>query len=158
VEDTSASVAGDKAEAVGDNAATLPRVRLIRKFARLLNGVDLSGVGVGQILWVSEREAAMLIAERWAVAEPASTANDGSRKALNLRVVRREEKGAPDLFDLFVDLPWPRYRKRAMTEQVGQIRRVTDAARERLNVGIAGRPGRATSIRALWVRDRMKRR
>jgi hypothetical protein len=48
---------------------TLRNVRLIRKLALSLNGFDLSAASVGQILSVSEPEAAMLIAEGWA--EPA---------------------------------------------------------------------------------------
>lgn len=59
--------------------AALPRVRLIRKLAHVLNGFDLSGVNVGQILSVSEPEAAMLIAEGWAVLESPNTADDGPR-------------------------------------------------------------------------------
>ena len=42
------------------------RVRLTRKFADHLNGVDLSRVRVGDVLELSERDAAMLIREGWA--------------------------------------------------------------------------------------------
>ncbi|HET9469116.1 MAG TPA: hypothetical protein VFO48_11915 [Vicinamibacterales bacterium] len=42
------------------------RVRLTRKFADYLNGVDLSRVRVGDVLELSERDASMLIREGWA--------------------------------------------------------------------------------------------
>jgi hypothetical protein len=42
------------------------RVRLIRKLAPILNGVDLSHVNVGDIIYVPEATAAMLIREGWA--------------------------------------------------------------------------------------------
>jgi hypothetical protein len=42
------------------------RVRLTRKLAPVLNGVDLSKVEVGDIIVVPEATAAMLIREGWA--------------------------------------------------------------------------------------------
>ena len=42
------------------------RVRLIRKLAERVNGVDLSKVHVGDSLQLPARDAAMLIAEGWA--------------------------------------------------------------------------------------------
>ena len=42
------------------------RVRLIKKLAPVLNGVDLSRVEVGDFLLVPEAVAAMLIREEWA--------------------------------------------------------------------------------------------
>ena len=57
---------------VGRIAGPLKRVRLIRKFAPILNGIDLSRFRVGDVIWVSDAVAAMLIAEGWAelVSEP----------------------------------------------------------------------------------------
>ena len=48
----------------------LPRVhiRLTRKLAEMLNGVDLRGFTVGEVLQLDERLAAMLMAEGWAEA------------------------------------------------------------------------------------------
>ena len=43
------------------------RVRLIRKLAEELDGVDLSGRRVGDVLKLTPREAALLVAEGWAV-------------------------------------------------------------------------------------------
>ncbi|HEY0284600.1 MAG TPA: hypothetical protein VGC23_04375 [Vicinamibacterales bacterium] len=42
------------------------RVRLIRKFATSLNGVDLSQLKVGDITELPDAAARMMIAERWA--------------------------------------------------------------------------------------------
>jgi flagellar biosynthesis component FlhA len=42
------------------------RIRLIRKLAERLNGVDLSKVRVGDSLDLSSRDARILIAEGWA--------------------------------------------------------------------------------------------
>jgi hypothetical protein len=53
-----------------------------------------------------------------------------------------------DFFDLFPDLPWPRYPRRAITEQVRQIRRGTDEARERFNRAVVERQVRAASVRS----------
>lgn len=44
----------------------MQRVRLIRKLAPILNGVDLSKIEVGDVITVSEVTAAMLIREGWA--------------------------------------------------------------------------------------------
>jgi hypothetical protein len=44
----------------------LVRIRIIRKLANVLNGVNLSDVGVGDCVDVSARDARMLIAEGWA--------------------------------------------------------------------------------------------
>jgi hypothetical protein len=46
------------------------RVKLVRKFANALNGIDLSKVSVGDIIDVTPNQAAMLIAEGWAEYEP----------------------------------------------------------------------------------------
>ena len=45
------------------------RIRLIKKLAALLNGVDLSSLRVGDMTELPDKSAAMLIAEGWA--EPA---------------------------------------------------------------------------------------
>ena len=42
------------------------RVRLTRKFAQILNGIDLSRTNAGEILELSSFEAELLIAEGWA--------------------------------------------------------------------------------------------
>ena len=44
----------------------MQRVRLIRKLAPILNGVDLSQVKIGDVIYVPEATAAMLIREGWA--------------------------------------------------------------------------------------------
>jgi hypothetical protein len=42
------------------------RIRLTRKFALCLNGLDLSGIKVGDIVFLPELDAVMLIREGWA--------------------------------------------------------------------------------------------
>ncbi len=42
------------------------RVRLLRKFADRINGIDLTGVDVGDVMIVLPYEGALLIAEGWA--------------------------------------------------------------------------------------------
>jgi hypothetical protein len=42
------------------------KVRLTRKFANILNGIDLSHVRAGEDVELEAREAQMLIAEGWA--------------------------------------------------------------------------------------------
>ncbi len=51
------------------------RVRLIRKLADQLDGVDVSGHSEGDVLELTRRDAELLIAERWAVRleEPAQS-------------------------------------------------------------------------------------
>ena len=46
------------------------RIRLTRKLAECLNGIDLSRHTVGDVLTVPRREAELLIAEGWASAGP----------------------------------------------------------------------------------------
>jgi hypothetical protein len=50
------------------------KVRLTRKLAEVVNGIDLSGVEPGDEMELSTRDAAILIAEGWAIpiAEPLS--------------------------------------------------------------------------------------
>jgi len=61
-------VAGDVLAYVNERAPPV-LIRLTRKFALCLNGLDLSGIKVGDIVSLPERDALMLILEGWA--EPA---------------------------------------------------------------------------------------
>jgi hypothetical protein len=45
------------------------RVRLTRKLAERINGVDLTGRGIGDVLDLPEREALLLVNEQWATLE-----------------------------------------------------------------------------------------
>jgi hypothetical protein len=62
------------------------KVRLTRKFAELINGVDLSKVRAGDTLDLSTRDAQILLAEGWAAPEreggvpPRSEASDQPRR------------------------------------------------------------------------------
>jgi hypothetical protein len=42
------------------------RIRLTRKLALRLNGLDLSGINVGDVVFLPEPDAAMLLREGWA--------------------------------------------------------------------------------------------
>lgn len=42
------------------------RVRLIHKFAYVINGIDLTKHAVGDVVDLTPREAALLVAEGWA--------------------------------------------------------------------------------------------
>lgn len=42
------------------------RIRLTRKLALRLNGLDLSGINVGDVIFLPEPDAAMLLREGWA--------------------------------------------------------------------------------------------
>jgi hypothetical protein len=55
-------------------------VRLIRKLAAVLNGLDLSRVRVGDVIAVSDAAGAMLIAETWAVEIPEKALEKSSKR------------------------------------------------------------------------------
>jgi hypothetical protein len=42
------------------------RIRLIRKLAAVLNGIDVSRLSVGDVIELPDSAARMMIAERWA--------------------------------------------------------------------------------------------
>jgi hypothetical protein len=50
------------------------RIRLTRKFAELIDGIDLSRRRVGDVIEIPVREARLLIAEGWAAPEDDSRA------------------------------------------------------------------------------------
>jgi hypothetical protein len=64
------------------------RIRLTRKLAELLNGVDLSRHRVGDVLDLPMREAQVLMAEGWARPAPDHQAAADTR-ASQRRVVRK---------------------------------------------------------------------
>jgi hypothetical protein len=49
------------------------RVQLIRKFADIINGIDLTKVRVGDIVNLKAHEAALLVMEGWARELPSAT-------------------------------------------------------------------------------------
>ena len=73
------------------------RVRLIKKFAEMINGIDLRLARVGRLMTVSERDGEMLIAEGWAVPHlRVSTSADRQHAADRVRPLPplRRPKGA----------------------------------------------------------------
>lgn len=57
----------------------MARIRLTRKLAAVVNGVDLSSRKVGDIIELSDSLARMMIAERWA--EPVDQPGVGHKPA-----------------------------------------------------------------------------
>lgn len=59
------------------------KVRLTKKLAECLNGIDLSSANAGEVLDLDERQAALLILEGWAAreGEPLAEADDRPRRA-----------------------------------------------------------------------------
>ena len=55
------------------------KVRLTRKFANMINGIDLTAVRAGDEMELSLKDAEMLIAEGWAA--PVDRADDKRRAA-----------------------------------------------------------------------------
>ena len=80
------------------------RVRLIRKLANILDGIDVSGYAVGDVLTLPRAQAQLLIAEQWAArltrasknalrglsaAQPRTVAADRFRRARATSAVER---------------------------------------------------------------------
>ena len=59
------TIAAPQREPVTRSASLLMKVKLVRKFANAINGIDLSNVHVGDILELSAYHAALLIGEGW---------------------------------------------------------------------------------------------
>lgn len=55
------------------------RVRLVRKLALWLNGIDISDLKVGDVIDLPERSAKILLAERWAEAVAESMGPAGAQ-------------------------------------------------------------------------------
>ena len=69
---------------VGDTTPTGTAVRLTRKYADMIDGVDLTDAKVGDELTLSPHDADVLIAEGWAEHAPQHPAE---RQAANVRCV-----------------------------------------------------------------------
>jgi hypothetical protein len=59
------------------------RVRLTRKLAPIINGIDLSHTKLGEEIELAANEAALLIAEGWAAAVERVKETDRRRKGKN---------------------------------------------------------------------------
>jgi hypothetical protein len=81
------------------------RVRLLRKLADRLDGIDVSGYGEGDVIDLPRGEAQLLIAERW---------------ALPCRGPRREMRGTSSRYEPVVAAD------RSQRRTVEQLRRVGD--------------------------------
>ena len=69
------------------------KVRLTRKFADLINGIDLSRAHTGETLDLSQRDAEILLAEGWAeyagAAQPRETAHEITVKKSRQRAAKK---------------------------------------------------------------------
>jgi hypothetical protein len=65
-------------------------VRVTRKLAEAIDGVDLSGVHVGDVINLPARKARLLIAEEWATFE-----SEAERRTSRGRKPRIERRGRP---------------------------------------------------------------
>lgn len=74
-----------------DDAAPLTQVRLTRKFAEAIDGVDLSRNQVGDQLRVSHHDARMLIAEGWASPCDESRADEEPRSDASEAIIGADE-------------------------------------------------------------------
>ena len=63
------------------------KVRLTRKFAQIINGIDLSRARAGEDIELTTRDAQLLIAEGWAT--PAAEARDQAPR--QSRRVRKQQ-------------------------------------------------------------------
>ena len=70
--------------AAAPKSTDITPVRLTRKYAEIIDGVDLSAADVGDRLELPPHEAEVLIAEGWA--EPARRENPGRRSGDNQSV------------------------------------------------------------------------
>jgi hypothetical protein len=71
------------------------RVKLVRKFANALNGIDLTKVSVGDIVHVKPHEAAMLIAEGWAEEVASARARASTQRILAARQSNAQRADEP---------------------------------------------------------------
>jgi hypothetical protein len=67
------------------------RVLLTRKLAGCIDGIDLSGCNVGDVLELPSPEAGLLIAEQWAIRERRSVARgEGARRYVSQASDRKQ--------------------------------------------------------------------
>jgi hypothetical protein len=72
------------------------RVRLIRKLASRIDGIDLTGRSVGDVVDLPELDARVLVAEQWATTEERrSSKPDSAQDAPRRRPERRRRRSPP---------------------------------------------------------------
>ncbi len=69
------------------------RVKLVRKLAEMIDGVDLSGRAVGDTLHLPSQEARLLMAEEWAV--PVEQKSRPARREQTISVSDRADDYRP---------------------------------------------------------------
>jgi hypothetical protein len=108
------------------------RVRVVRKLADWVDGIDLSHCTAGDLIDLAERQARIMIAERWAVfarraADPLAAAcgnavASGVAEGRRVRADRRHSSRLDDLYQRLRDK-----REQIDKERRRLRRRVTDA-------------------------------
>ena len=68
------------------------RVRLTRKFAQMINGIDLSRARAGEEIELSRRDAELLVAEGWACVIDKADDRPPRRRPANTRPHRTRNK------------------------------------------------------------------
>jgi hypothetical protein len=71
------------------------RVRLIKKFAEKIDGVDLTDRSVGDLLNLKPSEARLLLAEQWAV--PGADPSDSARSRASEPDEPRDNRSTPSV-------------------------------------------------------------
>ena len=79
-------------QAMGVMSGKPRRVRLTKKFAEFLDGIDLRRVKAGDDIELAEREARLLIAEGWAVRSLAPDRAVTDRRRRNARKKKRPRR------------------------------------------------------------------
>jgi hypothetical protein len=68
------------------------QVRLTRRLAEYIDGIDLSRLSVGDLVNLSRHDGEMLVAEGWAVSVPAERNGDRRAHAANDSAPRKQER------------------------------------------------------------------
>ena len=69
------------------------RVRLTRKLAEMIDGVDLSANQVGDVLELNAREASLLVAEGWGIHERRARSREDAGQSVASDSQRRKGGG-----------------------------------------------------------------
>ena len=97
------------------------RVRIVRKLANFVNGIDLSHCTTGDLIDVPEWQARLMVAERWAdfarrAADGVTSMGAGEQVGLEGRRLHQDRRRAPRPNDVY-------QRLRDKREQIEQDRR-----------------------------------
>jgi hypothetical protein len=106
------------------------RVRITRKFAEWIDGVDLSHHRVGDVMEVTRHEAELLVAEDWAVQVPPRSPTTWRSTALLAQATPEEDNRHPFLTANHLGMSRLNIGRHSLGAQ--QRRRAEDRYREEL--------------------------